>query len=210
MQTFVELGPLVPSRKNPRTRKVCRRILSAAGWHIEGELPNLARFVVIGAPHTSNWDFCVAMLVIGALGLRAQWLAKHTLFRWPLGVLMRMFGGLPVERSKQQGVVGHAIKLFQDNEELILAITPEGTRGHVTAWRTGFYHIALGASVPVVPAYFDYSRRRVGFGALVWLSSDMDGDIRSLQGFYAKFAGRGRRPELYGSGQAPDTSSEGR
>lgn len=201
MQPFAELGPLVPSRHNPHIRAVCRRILAAAGWGIEGSLPNLPKFVVIAAPHTSNWDFCVAMLVIGALGLRAQWLAKHSLFRWPLGPVMRMLGGLPVERSRKHGVVGHAVKLFETSEKLVLAITPEGTRGHVTRWKTGFYHIAVGAGVPVAPAYLDYDRQKVGFGPVVWPDNDMDETISSMQIFYAQYARHGRRPELYGSDQ---------
>ena len=208
MQPIAELGPLTPQTDSPRIRTVCRRILAAAGWSIEGKLPDRSKFVVIAAPHTSNWDFCVAMLVIGALGLQANWLAKHTLFRWPMGRVMRLLGGLPVERTQQHGVVGHAIKMFMSEEKLVLAITPEGTRRHVTRWKTGFYHIAVGAGVPVVPAYLDYTRQVVGFGDMVWLGDDMDKALTSLQAYYARFAQSGRRPELYGSGQTAIPSSQ--
>ncbi|MDE2956591.1 MAG: lysophospholipid acyltransferase family protein [Bacteroidota bacterium] len=207
MQLFPELGPLVPSRKTPKVRAFCRRLLAAAGWGIEGSLPNRSKFVIIAAPHTSNWDFCVAMLVIGALELRVTWLAKHTIFRWPLGLLMRRLGGLPVERTRHHGVVDHAVTLYRRREQLILAITPEGTRGHVTRWKTGFYHIATGAGVPVVPAYLDYRRKRVGFGPMVWPNPDMDTAIRSLQAFYAPYARRARHPELFGTGKAADSAS---
>ena len=207
MQPFPELGPLVPSRKIPRVRALCRRLLAVAGWGIEGSLPNRSKFVIIAAPHTSNWDFCVAMLVIGALELRVTWLAKHTIFRWPLGPLMRMLGGLPVERSRHHGVVDHAVNLYETQEQLILGITPEGTRGHVTHWKTGFYHIATGAGVPVVPAYLDYRRKRVSFGPMVWPDPDMETAIRALQALYAPFAERGRRPERFGIGRAADAPS---
>ena len=201
MQPPVELGPSVPRRHNPWLQGTCRRILTAFGWKLEGSLPDLPKFVVIAAPHTSNWDFCLAMVVIGALDLRAQWLAKHTLFVWPWGCFMRLLGGLPVERSQHHGFVGGAIELFESREQLVVGITPEGTRGHVTRWKTGFYHIATGAGVPVVPAYLDYTRRRVGFGKMVWLGDNMDQAITSLQEYYQPFAKAGRRPDLYGSGQ---------
>ena len=168
-----------------------------AGWSIKGELPDLPKFVIIGAPHTSNWDFLIAMIVLGALGIRAQWLAKHTIFRWPLGPVMRALGGVPVERSKHHGIVSYAIDLFKSSEQLVVGITPEGTRKRVTQWRTGFYHIAVGAGVPIVPGYFDYPHRLVGFGEPFWPGDDMAKDIKSLQSFYAVFADSGRRPHHY-------------
>lgn len=194
---FAELGTDVPSRGGRRVRHVCRTMLRAARWDMEGQFPNLSKFVLIGAPHTSNWDFLVAMLLMGGLGIRAHWFVKHTVYRGPIAPVLRSLGGIPVDRSTHHGVVEQAIQLFRSRDKLILGITPEGTRKRVAKWKTGFWHIATGASVPIVPAYFDYPRRRVGLGNLFWPGSDVESDIEELRTFYAPYARAGRRPELY-------------
>ena len=168
-----------------------------AGWDVEGQLPDLPKFVIIGAPHTSNWDFLVAMLVMGALGIRAHWYVKHTVYRGPVAWLLHSLGGIPVDRNAHHGVVNQAIDLFKSSEKFVLGITPEGTRKRVAEWKTGFWHIATGAGVPIVPGYFDYPRKRIGLGKPFWPGNDVGHDIQKLRAYYAPYARAGRRPDLY-------------
>ncbi len=194
---IAELGANVPSRGTRRIRVLCRRMLRVAGWDIEGQFPDLPKFVVIAAPHTSNWDFLVAMLVIGAVGIRAHWYIKRAAYRGPAAPIMRWLGGIPIDRSAHHGVVDQAIHLFKARDKLVLGITPEGTRKRVGKWKTGFWHIATGAGVPIVPVYFDYPRRRVGLGAPFWPSTDVASDIQKLRALYTPYARAGRRPDLF-------------
>ena len=190
----------LPTRGNRFTRRVWQLLLHLIGWDFEGTVPNLPRFVIIGAPHTSNWDFVVAMLIIGTLGMRVTWLGKHTIFRWPLGVLLRRLGGIPVDRSKSHGIVDQATEAFSHTDQLVVGMAPEGTRRRTRQWKTGFYHIAAGAGVPIVPAYLDFRRKRVGMGSPVMPTNDLKRDLGTLQEFYAPYARGARRPELYGQG----------
>ena len=193
--------PEVVPRRSGRTSRRCWQFLTRLlGWEFEGELPNLSRFVLIGAPHTSNWDFVIAMSVMGGLGLRITWLGKHTLFRWPLGAFLRRLGGIPVDRRRAHGFVGHATEAFRTEERLVVGIAPEGTRKRTEHWKMGFYHIAVGAGVPIVPAYLDYRRRRVGMGMPLIPTNDVDGDLKKLKDFYAPYARAAKRPERYGQG----------
>ncbi len=196
-----ESSDALPRRGGRAGRWCWQLFLRLLGWEFEGEVPNLPRFVVIGAPHTSNWDFVIAMAIIGALDLRVTWLGKHTLFRWPFRAVMLRLGGIPVDRREPHGFVARAVLAFESEERLIIGITPEGTRKRTTRWKTGFYHIAVAASVPVVPGYIDFSRRRVGMGPPMMPTGDIEADLKKLRGFYAPFADAGRRPGLFGLGE---------
>ena len=140
--------------------------------------------VVIAAPHTSNWDFIVGIAMKLALGLDARWIGKHTIFRPPFGALMRRLGGIPVDRSARRGVVAQMIAIFERHDRLVVGIAPEGTRQRVTTWKTGFYRIARGAGVPILPAYFDYARKRVGVADLFHPTGDLEADLRALYAVY--------------------------
>ncbi len=190
-----ELGDAVPARGNRFSRGFWRVALRMAGWDFEGEIPTLSKFVLIAAPHTSNWDFPIVMSIALALGLDAHWIGKHTLFRWPLGRLLHWLGGIPVVRSEQRGVVAQMVDAFEGHDRLVFAVAPEGTRKQVDRWKTGFYHIALGAAVPIFPAYFDYPRKVVGVGPPLMPSGDLEADIESLKAFYASFTGK--NPEQF-------------
>ena len=152
--SFPDLGPNIPRKAKPHMMRLARWVLTRLNWQIEGTLPDHKKFVVIGAFHTSNWDFFVAMAVMFALDLEGSWVAKHTIFRWPLGVLMRACGGHPIDRQQHEGHVQRAIQLFEENEKFVYAITPEGTRSKVERWKTGFYHIAVGAQVVIGTCLF--------------------------------------------------------
>jgi 1-acyl-sn-glycerol-3-phosphate acyltransferase len=167
-------------------------MLALGGWRIEGELPDLPRFVIAVAPHTSNWDFVVGLATMFALDIRLAWIGKHTLFRWPFARVLRWLGGIPVDRSRPNGVVDDSIRAFTRSERLILAIAPEGTRKRVERFRSGFLHIARGAHVPVLLAALDYDARCVRFGPLIGVGEDVEGERAGIE---AHFAGvRGRNP----------------
>lgn len=159
-------------------------MLRALGWRIEGGIPDLPRFVVIVAPHSSNWDFVVGAAAMFALDLRLSFLGKDALFRGPLGPLMRAMGGIPVDRSSSHGVVASAIEAFGAREQLVLAIAPEGTRKAVERLKSGFLHIARGAGVPILLATIDGASRSIRLGPLVEATADARHDLERIERHY--------------------------
>lgn len=182
----------VPRRGSALLRALGRAMLAAMGWRIEGAIPDLPKFVIAVAPHTSNWDFVVGMAAMFALDLRLAFLGKHTLFRGPVGWLMQWLGGIPVDRSAPHGVVGEAIAGFAAAERRILAIAPEGTRRRGAAFRSGFLHIARGAQVPVMLAVLDYGARCVRLGPTFMPAADVEAERTRLEAYFAAF--QGKRP----------------
>jgi 1-acyl-sn-glycerol-3-phosphate acyltransferase len=178
--------PGYPRRGTPFTRALAHRVLGVAGWRVQGELPPCPRFILIVAPHTSNWDFVIGVLAMFATGLRASWLGKHTLFRFPLAPLLRWLGGEPIDRSTARGTVSTAIEYFRTRPQWVLALTPEGTRRPVTQWKTGFHRIAVGAGVPIVPVSFDYRSRTVGIGPPVQPGPDEAASVAKLGALFRK------------------------
>lgn len=158
--------------------------------------PPSKKYVLIGAPHTSNWDFVVGLLALWALGIRARWLGKKELFKPPLGLLMRLLGGIPVDRSRRNNLVDQVAEVFRREEEIAILITPEGTRGKAPYWRTGFYHMALKAGVPIALGYVDFRRKEVGIGAYLWPTGDLRRDFEAIRAFYQDKTGL--RPEKQG------------
>ena len=123
--------------------------LKLSGWRLDIQLPEEKKFILIGAPHTSNWDFPLALLVFWTLDLKVYWVAKIQLFRGPLYYLFTALGGIPVDRSTSHGFIKQITKEFDKTDEMVLAIAPEGTRSRTEYWKSGFYHIALSAGVPI-------------------------------------------------------------
>lgn len=185
-----ELGPATPRRGNFFSALAGRFILRLRGWGFEGSVPNVSKAVIIVAPHTSNWDFLVGVAAMFAMGLRSCFLGKHTLFKWPLGSMMRWLGGVPVDRRSARGVVDETVQLFAATDHLILGLSPEGTRRSVDRWKTGFYWVAFKAAVPIVPVAFDYNRRLIRFGELFDPSGDLEADLRVLEQFFDGIEGR--------------------
>jgi 1-acyl-sn-glycerol-3-phosphate acyltransferase len=175
------------------TRILARALLTLAGWRIEGEYPDRPKMVAIVAPHTTNWDFVLGIAVVYALGLRVRFLGKHTLFRPPLGWLMRWLGGTPVVRDTPQGAVGDAAEMIAREDQVLLGIAPEGTRTRGKPWRSGFYNIALAARVPILPVGFDYRTRTVHLFAPLDPGGDYDADLPRLQALYRGIARRDTR-----------------
>lgn len=172
---------------NPFAQWLGRSVLKLMGWRIEGQMPALDKFVVIGAHHTSNWDFVIFIAVKFVLRLNARWFGKHSIFIWPFADLLKAWGGIPIHRHLRLNVVDQAIQAFHSHEQFILVLSPEGTRKKVERWRMGFYHIALGAGVPIVPGALDYGNRRVVIGPPFQPSGDADADIRMLLGFFRPY-----------------------
>lgn len=159
--------------------------MSITGWRFAGVVPDEPKFVIIVAPHTSNWDFPLGVMALFSLGFRVSFLGKHTIFKWPLGIFMRWLGGIPVERSLSRDRVVESIAAFNSVDKLILAIAPEGTRKLVPRWKTGFYHVAAGARVPIVPVAFDFRRRVIGIGPPFFTTGDMEADMPKIKQFFA-------------------------
>ena len=171
-------------------------VLKLFGWRAEGSLSDYPKCVVVVAPHTSNWDFPVLMLVAVALRVKVTWMGKHTLFRPPFGWIMRRLGGLPIDRGARHNVVEQAVESFRTHDRLLLAIPPEGTRKRAPYWRSGFYHIALGAQVPIALAFADYRRKVGGIGRVIVPSGDIDADMALIRDFYSGIIGK--RPDQFG------------
>jgi 1-acyl-sn-glycerol-3-phosphate acyltransferase len=169
-------------------------LLRLAGWRVEGTLPAWAdRAVVIAAPHTTNWDLPYMLAVSWALGVRPRWLGKRELFRAPFGWLMRWLGGIPVDRSRRGNLVEEAAAQLRAADRLFLVVPPSGTRSRAPHWKSGFYHIARAARVPIVCAFLDYDRRVGGIGPVFVPSGDLGADMDRLRLFYRDV--RGKYPE---------------
>ena len=180
-----EPGPNVPRRGGALRAGLGRAMLRLFGWRVGSGPPDLAKCVVIAAPHSSNRDFFLGIAAVFALRLDAHFIGKAELFRGPLGPVMRWLGGLAVDRRHPEGVVEQTVAMFKARDHLLLALAPEGTRKPVPRWKSGFYRIALGAGVPIVPGYFDNGRRLVGFGDPFYPTGNAEADIAALRAFYA-------------------------
>ena len=159
-------------------------------WRIEGSLPDRASYVIIAAPHTSNWDMPHTLAAAYILGLRVAWLGKHTLFRFPYGGFMRWLGGIPVRRDAAHGMVEQAAARLRGPEPLVLAVPPAGTRGRAEYWRSGFYWIAVQAGVPIVCGALDYKTRVASVGEPFMPTGDIHADMEALRAFYADVEGK--------------------
>ena len=159
-------------------------LLRAFGWQVEGRLPDLPKMVIVGAPHTSNWDFVLFLALAFSLKANPHYLGKAELFRGPFGAFFRWCGGIPVDRSKSTGLVEQTVEAINRARQFILVITPEGTRGKVRAWKSGFYHIAKQAEIPIVLAFIDRSRKALGIGPTFIPTENMDVDMKTIQSFY--------------------------
>jgi 1-acyl-sn-glycerol-3-phosphate acyltransferase len=185
---------------NTLLRAGSRGFLRLNGWTVEGSLPVEARkCVLIAAPHTSNWDLPYTLMVAFVLHLNIYWMGKHSLFAFPFGPVMRWLGGIAVDRSRNTNLVSaSAMALKAADGPVQLVVPPEGTRGHMTHWKTGFYYIALEAGVPIVLAYMDYARKVSGLGPVFVPTGDIDADMAEIKRFYAGV--QGRRPQHFEAG----------
>lgn len=183
----------VPQRRGAAfSRWLGRSVLRLGGWHIRGPVPDLAKAVVIAAPHSSNWDGLWGLAAKMALGLEARILGKDKLFWWPLSLVLRRMGVVPLDRSSPQGTVGQAVAMIRDSEQIWYALAPEGTRKPVTEWKGGFLKIARMADVPIIPAYFHYPEKVIGFGPVFHTTGDDVADMAAVRQWYRQWMGRNR------------------
>jgi len=186
------LGSEIPRRDSRLLRAFGRSALGLLGWRVEGEIPNLPKFVIAVAPHTSNWDFVVGMATMFAMDLRLSFIGKHTLFVGPFGAVLRWMGGIPVDRSNPHGMVEDSVRAFANVDRRILAIAPQGTRKPVSHFKSGFLRIAHGARVPVLLATLDYGSKTVRFGPLQALGADIEADRERIEAFFKGVRGFNR------------------
>lgn len=168
-------------------------ILKLFGWSLQINLPDIKKFVVIAAPHTSNWDFPLGILTVWALKLKVTWMGKHSLFGWPLGWFFRAIGGTAVHRNSGKNYIMQMSELFENSENLVLALAPEGTRSKTDHWKTGFYYIARAANVPIMMGSFDYQNKILGLDGLIYPGDDIEADFEKIRNIYANK--HGKNPE---------------
>lgn len=185
----------IPPQRSRLLRLLGRGVLRLLGWRISGRMPAERKFVAVLAPHTSNWDFLISMAALFELGLRMQWFGKHTLFRGPLGPLLRWLGGEAVDRSAPDGAVATALERFRTREQYVLGLAPEGTRRRAETWKTGFHRIARAAGVPIVPVGLDYRTRSIVIGEPIRPGEDAAADIARIRSLYHR--GMAKYPEQF-------------
>jgi 1-acyl-sn-glycerol-3-phosphate acyltransferase len=159
-------------------------ILRVGGWRLYGQLPDVPKMVLAAAFHTTNWDGFWMLVTAFAFGLRPMWMVKIEWVRGPLGWLVKLFGGLGIDRSHSRDSVQQAVDLIHERERIVLVISPEGTRRHTDHWKTGLYWIAYNANVPIVCGFLDYKHKRLGIGPVLIPSGDIDADMETLWAFY--------------------------
>ncbi len=164
--------------------------MKMTGWKIVADIPPDKKFIIVGAPHTSNWDFPLALLTCFALRLKIAWIGKHSLFKKPFGGFMRRLGGIPVNRECSSGIVEQMAKKFANSEKLVVAIAASGTRKKSDYWRSGFYWIAHEARVPILCGYLDYTHKEAGFGLTFLPSGDIQKDMARIREFYRNVTGK--------------------
>jgi 1-acyl-sn-glycerol-3-phosphate acyltransferase len=173
----------------PLLRLLAIVLLKLIGWKAVGRPVEGARFVLIGAPHTSNWDFPLMLMVVLKLRLQVFWMGKHTLFPFPVGWFMKWLGGIPVNRSKAQNLVEQTVQQYREHPQLVVLVPPEGTRAKVKEWKTGFYHIAVNAGVPILMGYVDAATKQAGLADFFHPTGDIEKDMPAIRAFYADKVG---------------------
>lgn len=171
-------------------KSLSRFILSIFGWKTSYTVTLPDKCVLIGAPHTSNWDFPLTLLGLSGMGVKFNWVAKHTLFFWPLGSLLRAIGGISVDRSQGTSFLKRIIELYDSQEKIVLAIAPEGTRSKTRHWKTGFYTIAHRAGVPIGFGYIDYPRKMIGLEKVIIPTGEINQDFDIIKDYYQDKTGR--------------------
>lgn len=171
-------------------QSVSKFILRVLGWKMVGQLPNEKKFIIIIGPHTSNWDFILGMVVRGAMGANVRFLAKHQLFNAPYGWFFRWLGGSPVYRHKDNNLVDQVVEMYENHDEFILGIAPEGTRSEIKRWKSGFYHIACKANVPIEMIGFDFKSKEVRFREPFMPTGDIDVDFPVILDYFRSIDGR--------------------
>jgi len=195
-------------QRKPWWQYFSRWILKLVGWQLVDKMPAEPKYVLIGAHHTSNWDWAIGFFMMAGLGLKPRWIGKDALFRGIAGPIMRWLGGIPVIRGARANFVDQIVDVYENSKELVIAIAPEGTRKYVSHWKTGFYHIAKAAQISVAMGFLDYQKKICGIGGYFFPSGNIKADMQLLREFYADVVGK--FPENQGTVQiavAPSSSN---
>lgn len=186
----------ISNQKLTFLQRVFSKLLSILGWTIVGQIPELQKYLVVGAPHTSNWDFIYFVMYINAVGLKVGFIGKDSAFWWPMGLILKKMGGIPVNRRSRNNFVEQIIDTYHQRSSLILLITPEGTRKKTEYWKSGFYYIAHGAHIPIILGFLDYQNKQLGIGPLFYTTGNIHQDFLIIQNFYN--GKTGKYPEKQG------------
>ncbi len=171
-------------------RLIARVLMFCLGWRSQGNINHLKKCVLIAAPHTSNWDLFYTLLIAFDLRTDIYWMGKDAIFRKPFGSIMKWLGGIPIDRSGSNNVVQQSIRMFEQNDRIVLTVPPSGTRSRVTCWKTGFYYIADGANVPIALGFLDYRLKIGGIGPAIQTTGDIETDMKVISSFYANITGK--------------------
>ncbi len=186
------LPPNAPRTHSAFGRWFGRAVLRLGGWTIEGNFPDVPKLVLLAAPHSSAWDAIWGLAAKLAMGVDIAFLAKAELFRGPIGWILRGLGGIPVDRKRAQGAVDQAAASIRNSERMWFVLAPEGTRRRVEHWKSGFWHIARAADVPVFCAWFHYPDRKIGLGQLFDMTGDLKADMARIREYYRPYIGKHR------------------
>jgi len=171
-------------------RAISIAFLKLGGWKMQGDWPEMDRMVLVAAPHTSNWDGLNMLAAAGYYRIRLRWMGKRSLTQGPFGWLIKALGCVPVDRSASHDVVDAMREQFAAADRMVLAVPPEGTRARVKDWKSGFYHIAVGAGVPIVLSVLDYGTRTMSIAAVIYPGGDYDADLPAIRAFYRDAVGK--------------------
>ena len=187
---------------------IAKNILKLAGWRLGIVLPNEKKFMLIGAPHTSNWDFPLTILTFWTLDRKIKWVGKIQMFCGPLHYLFTALGGIPVDRNSSHGFIEQIADKIKQSDEMVLTIAPEGTRSKTQYWKSGFYHIAMAADIPICLGYIDYQTKKIGFEKLIYPTGNIETDMKLIAEFYSHI--KGKHPANQGLVQIRPTRSNNR
>jgi len=185
----------LPRRHSKSLRAVGNFVLKCLGWSVQGQLPEqYKKFILPVAPHTSNWDFVIAIAVMFSLDIKVTFLGKDSIFKGILGQWLTSLGGVGIDRSHRHGVVGQMVDRFASEEHMLLALAPEGTRSKTKEWKTGFLHIAKQAQVPIVPVGLDYKNKQVVFLPHYFVEGEVEEELHAVKAMYKSFCAK--KPQL--------------
>ncbi|MFC1550792.1 1-acyl-sn-glycerol-3-phosphate acyltransferase [Candidatus Neomarinimicrobiota bacterium] len=190
------VGPLLPRNKNWIRKMIGKFLLFSYRWSLDGDIHNSSKLIIILAPHTSYWDFLSNMGTLLALGLQGQWLIAKEFCWWPLGVLLKWLGAIPIDRNSSQNIVTQMIDKINSSEKLLFALYPEGATRKVQKWKTGFWHIADETSTPIQILKVDYSTRSSIFSSVIETSGDINRDMKLIQNYFKGI--KSKNPEKFG------------
>ena len=176
---------LCPPLANKFQSLIGLSFLKLTGWEAVGNVPDMPKFIMLLAPHTSNWDLFFILAILYALGIKFYWFGKKEIFRWPVGGLFNWLGGIPVDRSLRKNMVQQIVETIQSREQIIIGVSPEGTRSNAKYWKTGFYYIACQAQIPIVFAFLDYGRKTGGLGPILNPTGNIEEDMKTIRQFYS-------------------------